>query len=52
MKLFFKQLFCKHSFIRYYQSIGNRFLHLNIWYYDDYQIDKCSKCGKEKPVNN
>jgi hypothetical protein len=51
MKKIIKQLFCKHNFIRYYQSIGNQFLHKNIWYYDDWEIDRCSKCGKEKSVN-
>lgn len=36
----------------FYQSIGNQFLHKNIWYYDDWKVNKCDKCGKEKIVND
>lgn len=50
MKNFLKQLFCKHKFVRFYQSIGNNILHEKIWYYDDWQVDKCNKCGKQKNI--
>ena len=51
MKKFFKQLFCKHKFVRFYQSCGSKILHDQIWYYDDFLTDECSKCGKLKEVN-
>lgn len=48
---FIKQLFCKHVFVRYWQTSGNAFYHKTQWYYDDWQVDYCSKCGKGKTVN-
>lgn len=50
MNIFFKKLFCKHDYKVYYKTLGNQFLHEDIWYYDDYQIKKCIKCGKEKEL--
>lgn len=51
MKKFLKQLFCKHEFNRYWMSDGNMFYHESQWYYDDWQVDYCAKCNKEKSVN-
>lgn len=43
-----KKLFCKHDFVRYWQTDGNMFFHTSKWYEDDFQVDCCNKCGKEK----
>ena len=52
MKKFIKQFFCKHNWERFYVSLfKDDNLHIDIWYYDDYQIDKCNKCDKRKSVN-
>lgn len=51
MKKIIKQLFCKHIFTRYWQTAGNLFYHTKQWYYDDWEVDYCKKCGKEKSVN-
>ena len=52
MKKFIKQLFCKHAFKRYWQSCGDSFFHASQWYYDDWEVDYCEKCKKEKSVNH
>ena len=51
MKKFIKRMLCKHFFTRYWQSAGSGSLHTNQWYYDDWEVDICEKCGKQKSVN-
>lgn len=48
---FIKQFFCKHIFNTYWESAGVKFFHVDQWYYDDWQVKSCEKCGKEKPFN-